>query len=116
MDRVTTGGPNAALSAARPMCLQPSFGAFGTTRGQESVNSIARCNPKVSSRATRAMLPVRKTRVEGQHAMVRNDRLPEIEISPQTVAVTVSAVTVSSVHAKVTPAMSVLPNRFHDFG
>ena len=37
----------------------------------------------------RRVLPVSKTRTIGKHSMVRNDKLPKIEVDPETYRVTV---------------------------
>jgi urease subunit alpha len=58
----------------------------------------------------RPIMPVSQTRVIGKNSMVRNAYQPNIEVNPQTFAVTVDGV-----HATVTPPKTISLNQLYFF-
>jgi urease subunit alpha len=108
------GDPNASLPTPQPMFYRPMFGAFGSAVGQTSFTFVSRASFDAGIGARyglqRALLPVSRTRVVGKESMVRNDCLPDIDVNPQTFAVTVDGV-----HATVTPPKTISLNQLYFF-
>jgi urease subunit alpha len=108
------GDPNASLPTPQPMYYRPMFGAFGGTLARSSFSFVSRAavDDGIGEKygLQRPLLPVSQTRVVGKAHMVRNAYKPEIEVNPQTFAVTVDGV-----HATVTPPKSVPLNRLYFF-
>ena len=108
------GDPNASLPTPQPMYYRPMFGAFGQTLTRTSFSFVSRTSidAGIGERLglQRPLLPVSQTRVVGKAHMVRNTYKPEIEVNPQTFAVTVDGE-----HATVTPPKSISLNHLYFF-
>jgi urease subunit alpha len=108
------GDPNASLPTPQPVYYRPMFGAFGDALP-------ATCLTFVSGAAhaagigmrlglKRQIVPVRNTRKIGKRDMVRNSGTPQIEVNPETFAVTVDGK-----HATVAPAKTIALNQKYFF-
>jgi urease subunit alpha len=108
------GDPNASLPTPQPVYYRPMFGAFGDALP-------ATCTTFVSGAAhaagigerlglRRQVVPVRNTRKIGKRDMVRNSGTPQIEVNPETFAVTVDGK-----HATVAPAKTIALNQKYFF-
>jgi urease subunit alpha len=108
------GDVNASVTTAEPVCYRPSFGALGSAMPGTCVSflSMAACEAGVADRLglRRLVRPVERTRTITKRDLVRNDALPDIEVNPETFAVTVDGS-----HATVPPAESVSMNRLYFF-
>lgn len=108
------GDPNASLPTPQPMYYRSMFGAFGSALSKTSITFVSRVayDNKIGERygLRRIISPVSGTRVLGKAHMVRNSYLPNIEVNPQTFAVTVDGV-----HATVKPPKSIALNQLYFF-
>ena len=108
------GDPNASLPTPQPMYYRPMFGAFGSALPKTSITFVSRAayDNKIGERygLQRKIQPVSGTRVLGKAHMVRNGYLPNIEVNPQTFAVTVDGV-----HATVKPPKTISLNQLYFF-
>jgi len=108
------GDPNASLPTPQPMYYRPMFGAFGSALPKTSLTFVSRIayDNKIGERygLQRVISPVSGTRVLGKAHMVRNGYLPNIEVNPQTFAVTVDGV-----HATVKPPKTIALNQLYFF-
>jgi len=91
------GETNASVAYAQPVWYKPMFGAmantsyvFSSADGVENVRKLG---------LRKGVLPVKNTRKIGKKDMVRNDKLPKIEVDPDSYTVKVDGVT-----PKVPPA------------
>jgi urease subunit alpha len=88
------GDPNASLPTPQPVMYRPMFGTYGGALPRTRVTFTSRAahedgiaeRYRLSSR----VMPVQGTRSIGKSAMIRNAALPEIEVDPETFAVTVN--------------------------
>ncbi len=87
------GDPNASLPTPQPVYFRPMFGAYGRARQSTGITfmSQAAIAAGVPERLDlhRQIRPVRNCRSIGKQHMVRNQRVPEIEVDPETFKVTV---------------------------
>ncbi|MBI1324413.1 urease subunit alpha [bacterium] len=108
------GDPNASLPTPQPMFYRPMFGASGTAIDKTCISFVSRAaydaNVKEKYGLKRMVEPVSQTRVLTKRHMIRNDYLPNIEVNPQTFAVTVDGV-----HATVVPPKSIALNQLYFF-
>ena len=108
------GDPNASLPTPQPMYYRPMFGAFGSTLQKTSFTFVSRVayDQRINEKygLSRPILPVSHCRVLGKRSMIRNDYLPNIEVNPQTFAVTVDGV-----HMTVTPPKTIALNQLYFF-
>jgi urease subunit alpha len=108
------GDPNASLPTPQPMYYRPMFAAFGQTLAKTSFSFVSRIavDERIDQKygLQRPILPVSRTRVIGKENMVRNAYLPNIEVNPQTFAVTVDGV-----HATVEPPKTAALNQLYFF-
>jgi urease subunit alpha len=108
------GDPNASLPTPQPMYYRPMFGAFGGALARTSYSFVSRAaideNIGAKYGLQRPLLPVEQTRVIGKQQMVRNAYLPDIDVNPQTFAVTVDGV-----HATVIPPKTISLNQLYFF-
>ena len=108
------GDPNASLPTPQPMYYRPMFAAFGSALPKTSITFVSRAayDNKIGERygLRRMISPVSGTRVLGKAHMVRNSYLPNIEVNPQTFAVTVDGV-----HATVKPPKTIALNQLYFF-
>jgi urease subunit alpha len=108
------GDPNASLPTPQPMYYRPMFAAYGSALQKTSITFVSRAafDNNIGERygLQRVIKPVSGTRVLGKAHMVRNGYLPNIEVNPQTFAVTVDGV-----HATVKPPKSISLNQLYFF-
>jgi urease subunit alpha len=108
------GDPNAAAATAEPVRYRPMFGCYGTALRQTCVSFVSRaaCAAGVAERLRlrRQVRAVERTRTITKRDMVRNDALPDIEVNPETFAVTADGA-----RATVPPAESLRLNRLYFF-
>jgi urease subunit alpha len=108
------GDPNASLPTPQPMFYRPMFGTLGTAIDKTCISFVSRAaydlNVKEKYGLKRLVEPVSQTRVLTKRHMIRNDYLPNIDVNPQTFAVTVDGV-----HATVKPPKSIALNQLYFF-
>jgi urease subunit alpha len=104
------GDVNASVTTAEPICYRPSFGSQGTAMPKTCVSfvSSAAYEAGIADRfeLQRQVRPVERTRTITKRDLVRNDALPDIDVDPETFAVTVDGA-----RATVSPAESINLNR-----
>ena len=90
------GDPNASLPTPQPMIYRPMFGAFGSTLEKTWCTFVSRAAYDADVKESTGCRPHRRAGLadtrDGQEHMVRNAYLPNIEVNPQTFAVTVDGV------------------------
>ncbi|QQM31365.1 urease subunit alpha [Martelella lutilitoris] len=108
------GDPNASLPTPQPVLYRPMFGAYGSALPKTRVTftSLAGYEDGIVDRyqLRSQVMPVYGTRTISKSSMVRNSTLPEIEVNPETFAVTVNGK-----HATVEPATTIPLNQLHFF-
>jgi len=108
------GDPNASLPTPQPMYYRPMFGAFGSALSKTCVTFVSRASYDngIAEKygLQRTVRPVYGTRTLTKRNMVRNDFLPNIDVNPQTFAVTVDGV-----HLTVTPPKSIALGQLYFF-
>ncbi|MCF7989492.1 MAG: urease subunit alpha [Thiohalocapsa sp.] len=108
------GDPNASLPTPQPVYYRPMFGAMGLARADNGLTfvSAAAYETGIKERLglQRQVEPIRNTRKIGKADMVRNSGTPNIEVDPETFAVTVDGV-----HATVQPLRTVSLNQKYFF-
>jgi urease subunit alpha len=108
------GDPNASLPTPQPMYYRPMFGAFGTAMQKSSITFVSRAayDDKIGEKLglQRMISPVSGTRTLGKQHMVRNDYLPNIDVNPETFAVTIDGK-----HVTVEPPTSISLNQLYFF-
>src|SRR5215510_12681327 len=108
------GDPNASLPTPQPVYYRPMFGAFGDALPATCMTFIsgaahaAGIGERLGLR--RQVVAVRNTRKIGKRDMVRNSGTPQIEVNPETFAVTVDGK-----HATVAPAKTIALNQKYFF-
>lgn len=87
------GDPNGSIPTAEPTFYRPMFGAYGLAAARTSVTFLSRlaCDLGVPEqlRLKRQIEVVQACRSVTKRQMVRNDRLPVIEVDPETYQVRV---------------------------
>ena len=100
------GDPNASLPTPQPMLYRPMFGALGKALPQTRVTFVSRAACELGIREKLHLKsrvePVFRIRSLSKRSMVRNGNTPEIDVNPETFAVTVDGV-----HATVPPIEKV---------
>ena len=108
------GDPNASLPTPQPMYYRPMFGAFGSAMPKSSITFVSRAayDDKIGEKLglQRNISPVSGTRTLGKQHMVRNDYLPNIDVNPETFAVTIDGK-----HVTVEPPTSISLNQLYFF-
>jgi urease subunit alpha len=108
------GDPNASLPTPQPMYYRPMFGAFGSALSKTCVTfmSKAACDLDIAKKydLKRMVMPVYGTRTLTKRDMVRNSTLANIEVNPQTFAVTVDGV-----HATAPAPKAIAVNQLYFF-
>lgn len=108
------GDPNASLPTPQPTYYRPMFGTMGKALPNSCVTFVSgaahAAGIKQRLGLERHVMPVRNTRKIGKRDMVRNDKTPDIEVSPETFAVTVDGV-----HATVPPLTTISLNQKYFF-
>jgi urease subunit alpha len=108
------GDPNASLAPPQPMFYRPMFGAHGSTLQKTCVTFVSqvaydlRVHEKYG--LERIIEPVRQTRVLTKEHMVLNSLVPNIDVNPDTFAVTIDGV-----HLTVTPPKTISLNQLYFF-
>jgi urease subunit alpha len=108
------GDPNASLPTPQPVYYRPMFGAFGDALAQTCLTFVsgaahaAGIGERLGLR--RQVVPVRNTRKIGKRDMVRNSGTPQIDVNPETFAVTVDGK-----HATVAPLRTIALNQKYFF-
>jgi urease subunit alpha len=108
------GDPNASLPTPQPTYYRPMFGTMGKLLPQSCVTFVSGAAHAAGIEQRlgleRHVIPVRNTRKIGKRDMVRNSGTPNIEVSPETFAVTVDGV-----HATVPPLTTISLNQKYFF-
>jgi urease subunit alpha len=108
------GDPNASLPTPQPVYYRPMFGAFGDALPATCLTFVSGAAHASGIGARlglkRQVVPVRNTRKIGKRDMVRNSGTPQIEVNPETFAVTVDGK-----HATVAPAKTIALNQKYFF-
>ncbi|MCP1535448.1 urease subunit alpha [Methylorubrum extorquens] len=108
------GDPNASLPTPQPVVYRPMFGALGPAVAKTRVTftSHAAYEDGIVDRyeLTSKVVPVYGTRTITKASMVRNDRLPVIEVNPETFAVMIDGK-----HATIEPATHLPLAQLHFF-
>jgi len=90
------GDPNASLPTCQPIIYRPMFGGFGSALQETCVSFISQLafdrNIKEKYGLKRRVMPVKNTRAISKNDMIRNNYRPNIEVNPETFAVTVDGV------------------------
>lgn len=108
------GDPNASLPTPQPTYYRPMFAAYGDALPATCVTFVSgsahAAGVKERLGLRRHVLPVRNVRKIGKRDMIRNSATPQIEVSPETFAVTVDGM-----HATVKPLKTVSLNQKYFF-
>ncbi|WFN93610.1 urease subunit alpha [Gordonia sihwensis] len=108
------GDPNASLPTPQPVMYRPMYGAYGKTLQETSATFVSKAayESGIAERygLERQVIPVQDTREISKDNMVRNDYIPDIEVNPETFAVTVDGE-----HAYVEPATHISLNQLYFF-
>lgn len=108
------GDPNASLPTPQPVMYRPMFGAMGAAKHKTRVTFTSQCaldegvvdKYQLKSRVE----AVYSTRTVTKQHMIRNDATPQIEVDPETFAVTVNGE-----HVTVDPVESIALNQLYFF-
>jgi urease subunit alpha len=108
------GDPNASLPTPQPTYYRPMFGAYGDALPATCVTFVSAAAHAAGIKERlglkRQVLPVRNVRKIGKRDMIRNSGTPQIEVNPETFAVTVDGV-----HATVPPLTTISLNQKYFF-
>jgi urease subunit alpha len=108
------GDPNASLPTPQPVYYRPMFGAYGNAMAETCITFVSgaahAAGVKERLGLRRQVHPIKNVRKIGKRDMVRNTGTPNIEVDPETFAVTVDGK-----HATVTPLKSVSLNQKYFF-
>ncbi|EIM30215.1 urease subunit alpha [Microvirga lotononidis] len=108
------GDPNASLPTPQPVYYRPMFGAYGNALPETCITFVSGAahasGVKERLGLRRQVHPVGNVRKIGKRDMVRNTGTPNIEVNPETFAVTVDGT-----HATVPPLKSVSLNQKYFF-
>lgn len=101
------GDPNASLPTPQPVFYRPMFGACGKTLQDTCVTFVSRAAADncIAERLdlSRQVHAVKNCRAITKQNMVRNNQTPDIEVNPETFAVTVGGKTITVPAAKSLP-------------
>jgi urease subunit alpha len=82
------GDPNASIPTPQPVHYRPMFGSFGGALARSSVTFVSQAalgNPALGALGLRKpLVAVRGCRSLGKRDLIHNDRMPTIEVDPQT--------------------------------
>ncbi|MBR0740622.1 urease subunit alpha [Bradyrhizobium liaoningense] len=108
------GDPNASLPTPQPTYYRPMFGAYGNALAANCITFVSglahAAGVKERLGLRRQVMPVRNVRKIGKRDMIRNAGTPNIEVSPETFAVTVDGQ-----HATVPPLKTISLNQKYFF-
>nr|GEY50378.1 amidohydrolase 1 [Tanacetum cinerariifolium] len=86
------GDPNASIPTPQPVIMRPMFGAFGKAGSANSIAFVSKaamdCNIKTFYGLNKKVASVKNVRKLTKLDMKLNDALPNIEVDPETYAVT----------------------------
>ncbi|MEM8690026.1 MAG: urease subunit alpha, partial [Pseudomonadota bacterium] len=101
------GDPNASIPTPQPVHYRPMFGAFGRARTNSRVNFVSKLALENGSIAALQLesgaVAVEDTREIGKAEMVLNDKLPAIEVDPETYEVRADGELLTCEPAEVLP-------------
>jgi len=101
------GDPNASIPSPQPVHYRPMFGSYGGARAATTMTFLSRAAieadvPKqLGLQSTIGM--VRRCRKIGKKDMILNDRMPRIEVDPQTYVVRADGELLTCEPAKILP-------------
>ncbi|HEY2032631.1 MAG TPA: urease subunit alpha, partial [Rhizomicrobium sp.] len=108
------GDPNASLPTPQPTYYRPMFGAYGGALPATCISFVSGAADAAGIKERlglrRHVLPVKNVRKIRKRDMVRNSETPDIEVNPETFAVTVDGK-----HATVPPLKTVSLNQKYFF-
>lgn len=108
------GDPNASLPTCQPMMYRPMFGAHGSALSKSCVTFVSKAayDLGIAKRydLKREVRPVYGTRTLTKNQMVRNDFLPNIDVNPETFAVTIDGI-----HVTIKPPKTVALGQLYFF-
>ncbi|MBO1905477.1 urease subunit alpha [Microvirga sp. 3-52] len=108
------GDPNASLPTPQPVYYRPMFGAYGNALAETCITFVSgaahAAGVKERLGLRRQVHPIGNVRKIGKRDMVRNTGTPNIEVNPETFAVTVDGT-----HATVPPLTTVSLNQKYFF-
>ncbi len=106
------GDPGASVTTPQPVIHRPTYGTLGKALSRTCVTFMSQAAIDLGVPAKlgleRRVLPVRNCRTVGKRNMVRNDRLPNIEVDPET-----HRVMVDGEHAYIEPAQTLPLSRLY---
>jgi urease subunit alpha len=108
------GDPNASLPTCQPMMYRPMFAAHGSALSRTCTTFVSKAAYDLGIAAKyglkREVRPVYGTRTLTKNQMVRNAYLPNIDVNPETFAVTIDGI-----HVTVTPPWTIALNQLYFF-
>ncbi len=108
------GDPSGSLPTSQPTFYRPMFGSFGSALSKSCVTFVSRAAYDLGIAKkydlARMVMPVYGTRTLTKSNMVRNSTLADIQVNPQTFAVTVDGV-----HATAPAPKSIAFNQLYFF-
>jgi urease subunit alpha len=108
------GDPNASLPTPQPIYYRPMYGALGSALTANCVTFVSQAGYEngIAEKLglQRQIIPVYGTRGLTKKDMIRNDRLPKMEVDPETFAVKIDGK-----HATVPPAQNLPMSQLYFF-
>ncbi|QRM27745.1 urease subunit alpha [Microvirga sp. VF16] len=108
------GDPNASLPTPQPVYYRPMFGAYGNALAETCITFVSgaahAAGIKERLGLRRQVHPIKNVRKIGKRDMLRNTGTPNIEVNPETFAVTVDGK-----HATVPPLKTISLNQKYFF-
>src|SRR5882672_8742858 len=108
------GDPNASLPTPQPVYYRPMFAAYGDALPASCVTFVSGAAHAAGIKnrlgLKRQVIPVGNVRKIGKRDMIRNSGTPQIEVNPETFAVTVDGI-----HATVAPLKTISLNQKYFF-
>lgn len=108
------GDPNASLVPPQPVIYRPMFATMGSALTQTRITftSNSACELGIADKydLRSHLIPVKNTRRITKEHMLLNDAMPDIDVNPETFAVTVDGE-----HATVPPAKTISLNQLYFF-
>jgi urease subunit alpha len=102
------GDPNASIPTPQPVHYRPMFGAFGKARTSTSVTFVSKVAAENGLRdrlgLEKELVPVENVRGGiSKKSLIHNDATPDIQVDPETYAVTADGELLVCEPAKVLP-------------
>ncbi|GAB2955022.1 urease subunit alpha [Micromonospora polyrhachis] len=108
------GDPNASLPTPQPVYYRPMYGTLGSALTQNCITFVSQAGYEngIAEKLglQRQIIPVYGTRGLTKRDMIRNDKLPKLEVDPETFAVKVDGK-----HATVPPAQNLPMSQLYFF-